>query len=274
MRLFSITEENLYINNLIHVMKNSLPGPKHLQVNGRHSDAFVYILTGSCTYCFDDGIEFTANAGDVLYLAHHAVYTMDVHSDSYDHIFCDFEFCQSKSHHSALLSLHNTFSSGQKASFSQHNSHHMEQLFEKLVFHFTTASPISHTECISVLYKIYGSFRSQSLASSPVGSNQDKLEQALSYMESNFKDPTFSISALAEEIKISEVYFRKLFKAKYHMTPSEYITSLRLQNAKKLMRYPFLALEECAQQSGFSSLQYFCRVFKKEHGISPGKYRR
>ncbi|MBQ4259690.1 MAG: hypothetical protein IJB84_05430 [Lachnospiraceae bacterium] len=127
MRLFSITEENLYINNLIHVMKNSLPGPKHLQVNGRHSDAFVYILTGSCTYCFDDGIEFTANAGDVLYLAHHAVYTMDVHSDSYDHIFCDFEFCQETPRHSALLSLE--------------SSHHMEQLFEKLLFHFTTVSP-------------------------------------------------------------------------------------------------------------------------------------
>lgn len=39
------------------------------------------------------------------------------------------------------------------------------------------------------------------------------------------------------------------------------------------MKYPFLSLEECALQSGFSSLQYFCRVFKKEFNISLGRFR-
>ena len=79
---------------------------------------------------------------------------------------------------------------------------------------------------------------------------------------------------LAEKIGISEVYLRKLFKAQYGITPSNYLISVRLENAKKLMRYPFITLEECALQSGFSSLQYFCRLFKKETGISPGKYRK
>ena len=269
MKKTHITDDNLYITNLIHVMKNNLPrNLKHLEVNGRHSDAFVYILTGSCTYYFDDGLEFTSQAGDVLYLAHHAVYSMEIHSDSSDHIFCDFTFSQGAPRQSALLPRHEAFSSQQVGLDA------MEKTFEKLLFHYTSASPDSHTECLALLYKIYGAFREQATAALSVDSNQEKLKRALSYMECNFKDPSFSISALAEEIKISEVYFRKLFKAQYHMTPSEYITSLRLQNAKKLMRYPFLTLDECAQQSGFSSLQYFCRVFKKEHGISPGKYRR
>ena len=40
------------------------------------------------------------------------------------------------------------------------------------------------------------------------------------------------------------------------------------------MNYTFLTLEECALQSGFSSLQHFCKTFKSVYGISPGKYRK
>ena len=73
---------------------------------------------------------------------------------------------------------------------------------------------------------------------------------------------------------MSNVYFRSLFKAQYHLSPSQYIISVRLKNAKSLMKYSFLTLEECALQSGFSSLQYFCRVFKKYTGMTPSEYRK
>ncbi|MBQ7054474.1 MAG: helix-turn-helix transcriptional regulator, partial [Oscillospiraceae bacterium] len=82
-----------------------------------------------------------------------------------------------------------------------------------------------------------------------------------------------SVTSLAESIDLSEVYFRKLFKAQFDVSPAQYIISVRLKKAKELMRSPFLSLEECALQSGFSSLQYFCRVFKKATGATPGSYR-
>jgi two-component system response regulator YesN len=73
---------------------------------------------------------------------------------------------------------------------------------------------------------------------------------------------------------MSEVYMRKIFKNKYGRSPIEYITSVRLMRARELIGYQFVSLEECAKQSGFSSLQYFSRVFKKEFGITPASYRR
>ena len=92
-------------------------------------------------------------------------------------------------------------------------------------------------------------------------------------MDERFKDAAFGVASVAEEIGISEVYLRKLFRAQFGISPSKYLILVRLENAKALMKYPFLNLEECALQSGFSSLQYFCRLFKKETGISPGKYK-
>ncbi|MBQ8758621.1 MAG: DUF861 domain-containing protein, partial [Clostridia bacterium] len=91
MNKLDISENRLYIRNLTNVIKRGLQKKGPLNTFGRHSDGFIYILSGSCTYTFDDGYTFTVNAGDILYLAHKAVYRMDVHND-YNFIFCDFEF--------------------------------------------------------------------------------------------------------------------------------------------------------------------------------------
>ena len=127
---------------------------------------------------------------------------------------------------------------------------------------------------MSILYGIY-SILQQDAHKKYLGKNKEnKAAEAMRYIDENFTLPEFSISLLAEKIGMSEVYIRKLFKAQYGISPSKYLISIRLENAKKLMKYPFLTLEECALQSGFSSLQYFCRLFKKETGISPGKYKK
>ena len=127
---------------------------------------------------------------------------------------------------------------------------------------------------MSILYGIY-SILQQDAQKIYLGKNKEnKASEAMRYIDESFNLPEFSISLLADQIGVSEVYIRKLFKAQYGTSPSKYLMSVRLDHAKNLIKYPFITLEECAMQSGFSSLQYFCRLFKKETGISPGQYRK
>ncbi|MFR7520227.1 MAG: helix-turn-helix transcriptional regulator [Mediterraneibacter faecis] len=49
---------------------------------------------------------------------------------------------------------------------------------------------------------------------------------------------------------------------------SQYITYLRLENAKQLLQDTDLSVTEAAMQSGYQNVSYFIRSFKK-HGISP-----
>ena len=88
-----ITKKNLYIHKIINVIKSKNNNHhKLLHIRCRHSDAFVYVLSGSCTYDCPEGNKFTVNEGDILYLSHHSEYTMYIHTDNYSFIFCDFEF--------------------------------------------------------------------------------------------------------------------------------------------------------------------------------------
>ena len=127
---------------------------------------------------------------------------------------------------------------------------------------------------MSILYSIYSALQ-KSTAHGYIGKNNESvIADAKSYIDENFKSTMLSICELARRAGISEVYLRRLFKARYGISPQKYINSVRIENAKRLMKYHFLTLDECARESGFSSLQYFCRIFKEAEGISPGNYRR
>ena len=261
MKKTDIMQENLCIQKIITVIQGKNPNHhKLLTVKSRHSDAFVYVMSGSCTYRFDDKTEFKVTAGDVFYLPYQSIYTMYIHTDDYKFIFCDFEFAEPSARRSAL--------------YSHQDLKNVDSLFFKLLNRYRSSANNSYIECMSILYSIYGLLQQDTQKSYLGKSNETKMIEARRYIDESFNLPEFSITLLAERIEMSEVYLRKLFRAQYGISPSKYLISVRIKNAKKLMKYPFLTLEECALQSGFSSLQYFCRLFKKETGISPGKYRK
>ena len=256
-----IMHENLCIRKIIAVIKGENPHyHKLLAVNGRHSDAFVYVISGSCTYRFEGKTEFTVNSGDVFYLPHKSVYTMYIHTTDYKFIFCDFEFAEAGERYAAL--------------YSDQEQKNVDSLFIKLLNRYNSSSFNAHTECMSVLYNVYSILQQQTHKSYLGKSRENNMAEAKHIIDESFNAPDFTVSMLAEKMGISEVYLRKLFKAQYGISPSKYVISVRLKTAKKLMKYPFLTLDECALQSGFSSLQYFCRLFKKETGITPGEYRK
>ena len=255
-----ITKVNLSIKRISLVFKNTIPYmTRRIYVSGRHSDAFVYVIRGSCQYEFESGERFLAESGDVFYLPYKSVYTMQLGRGDYKFIYCDFEFFDS---------------SGRPAIFKSDSTEATEALFTRLYNLYRQNPEKSHTECMSLLYSIYASLQDRVVHTSHKGDLNALAIYAKERIDEWYGNPDLSISALSREAKISEVYLRKLFKEKYGISPMKYLTSVRLKNAKKLMDYPFLSLAECSKRSGFSTVQYFGRVFLKEFGISPGQYRK
>ncbi len=255
-----ITQNEFYVKNFITVQKaKNLASLNFRHVNYRECDVFGYTLAGSAVYTFDDGNAITVKKGDILYASRETGYTLTITDPDYSIIYVDFIF--------------DGISPRQNRAFSPKNPEHAENLFRKLLNCYNNPSRASFQECMSLVYDIYGIIRTTANREYTSHTSRNKMDEAKAYIDANFKSPMLSVTALAESAKMSEVYFRKLFKAQYDISPSQYIISVRLKKAKDLMRSPFLSLEECALQSGFSSLQYFCRVFKKATGMTPYNYR-
>lgn len=256
-----IISNHFYIKKLIGVSKTLDSTPRrNANVKSRHCDAIVYALSGSAIYRFEDGVEFTVREGDIMYMARNAVYSVTFPTQTFNILFCDFEF--------------DTTVPRQSAVFTPKNTLHAKSLFEKLLHVYTASTQTSFHDSMALLYEIYSLIRTSSNQEYVAPSARRRVMEIKTYIDEHYKDPALSVEALAESTHMSEVYLRKLFRAQYDVSPSQYITSVRLKKAKELMHSPFLTLEACALQSGFSSHQYFCRVFKRETGTTPYAFRK
>ena len=97
-------------------------------------------------------------------------------------------------------------------------------------------------------------------------------KEMVSYIQQNFTGK-ISLKEFGKQFHLSEKYISRYFKEHFHITLSQYITYLRLENAKQLLQDTDLSVTETAMQSGYQNVSYFIRSFKKTYGISPLKYR-
>lgn len=93
-----------------------------------------------------------------------------------------------------------------------------------------------------------------------------------SFIDSNFSK-RLNLKTVAGEAYISKFHFIRTFKSFYGLTPYQYLTSVRIQNAKKLLKQNYNVLEVCLA-TGFESVNSFTNLFKKITGTQPSLYRK
>lgn len=105
----------------------------------------------------------------------------------------------------------------------------------------------------------------------------DKNEYIIDKIKIYIKDhlsESLTLSTLATIVNYNETYVSRLFKQVTGMCISDYICSIRLQHAKRLLSTTDNSIQNIAKSTGFDTSQYFSMVFKKKIGVSPTEFRR
>lgn len=111
------------------------------------------------------------------------------------------------------------------------------------------------------------------LPSSPCLSTLDKdfLQHCTQYILENLSDEHFTINQLCQELAMSRTLFYEKLKALTGQAPNDFIKSIRMKEAVKLLKEK-KSVSEVAMKVGFADTKYFSTVFKKCFGVSPSKY--
>jgi AraC-like DNA-binding protein len=98
------------------------------------------------------------------------------------------------------------------------------------------------------------------------------ITRAKQYIREHFTEE-ISLGQVAKAVNTSTFYFCKMFKKFTGINFTEYLSRVRIENARNLLLNPNLRISEIAYEVGFQSLTHFNRVFKKIVGQSPSEFR-
>ncbi len=95
---------------------------------------------------------------------------------------------------------------------------------------------------------------------------------AIDWMRKNYTKQV-NLNDMCNEIEISYPHLSRLFLKEQGLTPIEFITQLRIEHGIHLLLNTDLTIKEIAKRCGYSSANYFTKVYKKAMNVTPSQYR-
>lgn len=135
------------------------------------------------------------------------------------------------------------------AAVGEKNKEYLSALLDTLLF--KTAKSIKQRNTLSVTY----------------------VQSAMLYIMNNFRYD-ITLASAADFVGLAPAYLSLIFKKSAGVNFKEYLSSLRFDYAKQLLRNSDMSISEVCYESGFSDYSNFLRSFKKRFGISPGSLRK
>lgn len=125
---------------------------------------------------------------------------------------------------------------------------------------------------LTLIYRCYDEKQELEAANDNFQKMYSRISIVFEYISENFKND-IKLEDLAKEVSLSHHYLCKCFKKVTGKTIFEYIEQMRIQNSCYLLKTTDKSIMEIALESGFNSVNFFNRTFKKILDITPKEYR-
>ena len=147
------------------------------------------------------------------------------------------------------------------------------EIFKVLVNDYNSKAPFHGLKVASSLYRILYIVASDKLRENKEYMQYAEIRKAGEYINTYYYK-NITTEALCTVAGYSEAQLRRLFSKVYGCSPKTYILNTKILYAKRMLcEEPNKTVDEIAALLSFCSPTYFCYVFKKKVGMSPGAYR-
>lgn len=134
---------------------------------------------------------------------------------------------------------------------------------------------LSHADTLKELFDasvVFAKYIVKETAKSMYSGNSELVKSAVELIQMNYKE-NIVLGDIADKLHVSKSYLSTLFRKETGKTLLEAVNDIRIGNAEKMLRSTNLSLTEIAFESGYDSQSYFCKMFKRKHGMTPREYR-
>ncbi len=111
-------------------------------------------------------------------------------------------------------------------------------------------------------------------AEKPTGPDSNYYIEKIKIIAEQEYAGNLSLQNIADRLNLNIAYLSRLFKSDMGINFSKYITLLRLEKSKELLKETDKTIQEISSQVGYASTSYYIKVFKEHEGITPSEYYR
>ncbi len=244
--------------------QNGLKCSPHLHI---HIE-FFYLLEGR-TRAYVDSEEYTVEAGDLLVVFPNRVHRFEELERERYLLFIV--------HPDQMPELAHVFGKQTPTSACiRHADGHPALLTLMRTLADTIRMPSSGWRDLSVkglLLALFGHMLPLLDLTEPRGEDSHAIREIVNYCTEHFQSD-LSLETLEAALHLSRYYISHLFSHKLNIRFNDYVNSLRVSDACRLLRQTDLSVTEIGSRSGFNTLRTFNRSFMKQMGLSPSEYRR
>lgn len=157
--------------------------------------------------------------------------------------------------------------------FSRDN-HNFTDVFGHEYDYFQKIERIEDAKCMKLWLTNYFAWIMDYSASKLNVMETDMVVKAKRFIADHYEDAELSLNVVAEYVGLNEKYFTNRFSKETGETFSSYLTELRIQKARELLKSTNFKVYEIAEMVGYYNVEHFNRTFKKLNNISPAQYRK
>lgn len=235
----------------------------HVQRNSLDSFLLMYIKEGEGTISFD-GRTLPAKAGDIVLLNCYKPHSYK--AVKWETLWCHFDGNVSAEFFDLIF-----HSAG--CVFSLNDSQVIPKYLTEIIETFKKGSMLNEPLLSCNIQRMLAELHIISSEYSHDAKDQTNSVKAITYIKNNY-DRKISLHDLANHVCMSVYYFSRVFKKSTGYSPYEYITMIRLNRAKNLLKTTKLSIKEIAFKIGFNSEANFITCFKQHHKFTPNEFRK
>ncbi|WP_091224708.1 response regulator [Paenibacillus sp. BC26] len=106
-----------------------------------------------------------------------------------------------------------------------------------------------------------------------IGKVANLAERVRTIIEQKYADGNLTVDAIGKEVYLTSTYVSLLFKQETGQTINEYLTQVRVERAKEMLRDHRYKFYDICYAIGYTDPSYFTKLFKKATGVTPSVYR-
>lgn len=249
--LSNLTIKKIYSVSTIYTEKNAAAKRKN-----RPKWALVIKYEGETCYT-SNGKDYISNINNIAILPKGS----------------DYDWCCTKAGHFSIIEFECDKTYHDIFLFNVKNGEQYHKIIKKMEIGRTLKKTAYKLDELRDLYGLISALlKADSRKYIPSGKEQ-KILPAIEYIAENY-NKHIANDELASVTGLSTVYFRKLFKEVMGISPINYIQSVKMGKAQKMLQSDYSSITDIAYSLGYNNLYEFSRDFKKYIGISPSKYAR